>query len=167
MSTTLIFAVKQDDEPVFIGETRNAFRGAMYVWKDMAKRYFGLGGFPHFDEEMQRRIWNAGNEKPLTEAEMIVLASTMDKAIVAKPGIEKLLVAFEEYGTAHEQSSISEQAELIRSNIDTIQDGYSLAWIQTSVCGDGWFCEQDEDSEETTCNLEGSFDVIEQVGEAA
>lgn len=167
MSTTSIFAVKQGEEPIFIGETRNAFRSAMYVWNDIAKRYFDLENFPLFDAEMQRRVWNAGNEKPLTEAELIVLASTMDKAVAAKPGVDKLLGAFKEYGTEHEHCSIGEQAELISGNFNKIPDGYALAWIQTSVCADGWFRDWDEEGEKYTCSLIDAFDVIEQVDEAA
>lgn len=166
MSTTSIYAVKQDEEPIFIGECRNAFRSAMYVWHDIAKRYFGLDSFPMFDEEMQRRVWNAGNEKELTNAELIVLASTMDKATVTKEHISDLLQAFQEYGKEHGSSSISEQAELIANNLEIIPDGYSLAWIQTSVCT-GWFREFDEDRDEYVCDTSDSFDVIEQVKEAA
>ncbi len=132
----------------------------------MAKRYFGLECFPHFDEKMQSRVWNAGNEKPLTKSEEIVLASTMDRATIKKESIAELLAAFNEYGAAHENSSISEQANLIEDGLSDIPDGYSLAWIQTSVC-DGWFREYDEDSEDYVCNLTGSFDVIEQISEAA
>lgn len=167
MSTTLIYAVRQDEEPIFIGECRNAFRGAMYVWTDIAKRYFGLECFPHFDGDMQHRVWNAGNEKPLTNAELIVLVSTMDKATVGKSGIDELLAAFREYGANHGHSSISEQAELINESQTKIPDGYSLAWIQTSVCGEGWFGVWDEEGEKYTCNMSESFDVIQQVNEAA
>lgn len=167
MSTTQVFAVKQDEEPIFLGECRNAFRGAMYVWSDISKRYFGLDGFPPFDLDMQSRVWNAGNEKPLTEAELIVLASTMDKAIVDPAGIQQLLVAFVEYGEAHENSSISEQAEIINKSIPEIPDGYALAWIQTSVCADGWFVNWDKENEVDIADLSESFDVIQQVSEAA
>lgn len=159
MSSTLIYAVKQDEEPVLIGEIKNAFRGAMYVWNDISTRYFDLEHFPHFDDEMQRRIWNAGNEKPLTEAEMIVLASTMDKAVVGKDGVKKLVAAFNEYAVAHEHSSIKEQADLIGAF--PIKDGYLVAWTQTSVCHDGWFKVWDDDV--ITCDLSEAFDVIEQV----
>lgn len=166
MSYTSIFAVKDNEEPVFIGECRNAFRGAMYVWNDIAKRHFGLSGFPHFDEEMQRRVWNAGNEKDLTHAELITLASTMDKATVKKGDAETLIAAFKEYGRTHENSSIAEQAELIANGLKEVPDDYRLAWIQTSVC-DGWFEDYGADDEDAAvCNLIGSFDVIEQVSEA-
>ncbi len=165
MSTTMIYAVKQDEEPIFIGECRNAFRGAMYVWNDISKRYFGLDGFPHFNEEMQRRVWNAGNEKPLTNPELIVLSSTMDRATVSKSAIDELLSAFDEYGNEHGNSSITEQAEVIRGHIDKIPSGYSVAWIQTSVCGDGWFGSLGDD-EEYKSDLTNSFDVIEHAGEA-
>ena len=165
MSSTLIYAVKQDEEPISIGQCRNAFRGAMYVWSDIAKRHFGLESFPHFDEDMQRRVWNAGNEKPLTTTEIIVLASTMDKAIVDKAGIDGLLTAFKEYGENNENSSISDQAELIEKNLGSIPDGYSIAWIQTSVCGDRWFGEWDEEKEIYTCDLSQSFEVMQQAKE--
>ncbi len=166
MSWTQIYAVKENEELIFIGECRNAFRSAMYVWNDMAKRYFGLECFPHFDEKMQSRVWNAGNEKPLNKSEEIVLASTMDRATVKKESIAQLLAAFTEYGSAHENSSILEQAKLIEAQLDEIPDGYTLAWIQTSVC-DGWFREYDDDTEDYICDLSGSFDVIEQLTEAA
>lgn len=161
MSTTIICAVHQDKEPIFIGECRNAFRGAMYVWNDIATRYFDLECYPMFDSEMQSRVWNAGNEKPLTGAELIVLASTMDKAIVKKSDVDPLLEAFKEYGSQHEHSSLSEQADLIDKNRNEIPDGYDLAWIQTSVTG-GWFRTWDEETEQCVCNLTDAFDLIEQ-----
>ncbi len=161
MSHTIICAVKQGEEPILLGECRNAFRGAMYVWHDMATRYFHLEGFPHFDEKLQRRVWNAGNEFPLTNAELIVLASTMDKATVSKDGIDRLLEAFKEYGADHENSSIAEQAGLISEQRKNIPDGYCIAWIQTSV-SDGWFSFWNEDGDSMTCNMPEHFDVIEQ-----
>lgn len=162
MSNTTIFAVEQNEAPIVIGSTTNAWRSAMYVWSDISKRYFGLEGFPHFDEEMQSRVWNAGNEKPLTKAELIVLAATMDKAVTNYENIPVLVKAFEEYGIAHPNSSIGEQAVLIKERATKIPDGCSLAWIQTSVCGDGWFSSYPEDSEFSVCDLSDSFDVIEQ-----
>ncbi|HHP5492985.1 hypothetical protein ACTG16_21840 [Aeromonas sp. 23P] len=159
MTATLIYAVKQDEPPVLIGETENSFRGAMYVWNDIAVRYFDLEYFPHFDDGMQRRIWNAGNEKPLTEAELIVLASTMDKAVVSHCGIDKLVAAFNEYAAYNEYSSFKEQAALIGAA--SIDDGYAVAWNQTSVCSDCWFDVRDDDMK--TCDLSRAFDVIEQV----
>jgi hypothetical protein len=161
MSKTEIYAVKENEDLIFIGECRNAFRGAMYVWNDIAKRYFNLESFPHFDEDMQKRVWNAGNENQLTQSEEIVLASTMDRAIVKKENINLLLVALNEYGSKHENSSILEQANLIKERLSDIPDGYSIAWIQTTVC-DGWFREYDEDSDEYVCNMSGFFDVMDQ-----
>ena len=165
MSTTSIFAVKQGEAPIPLGEVRNAWRGAMYVWSDMAKRYFGLEAFPFSDDEMQSRVWNAGNEKPLTEAELIVLASTMDKAIAPKTTVHKLLDAFREYGSDHPDSSLGDQADLISGNLSDIPDGYAIAWIQTSVCGDRWFESWDEDSGKPTCKITEAFDLIEQSAE--
>jgi len=137
----------------------------MYVWHDVAKRYFGLDGFPHFDEGMQRRIWNAGNEKPLTQTEKIVLASTMDRATVSLNNLAPLVAAFEEYGAEHPRSSIGEQALLLKNLIPPESEpdtGRLIAWQQTSV-GAFWASQYDEDTEEHTTCLGDYFDVIEQV----
>lgn len=114
-----------------IGETKNAWRGAMYVWNQIAEKYFGLKSFPHFDESLQRKIWNAGNYHHLTEAELIVLASTMDDASVKKSDIPKLIKAFEEYHKEHPNSSFLEQAEIIK-NAELLDD-QKISWNQTSV----------------------------------
>lgn len=163
MSCTEIFAVKDGCEPILISEISNSWRGAMYVWNDIAKRYFGLNGFPFFDYEMRDRIWNAGNEKDLSTSEKIVLASTMDLATVNKDNFHKLYLAFKGYESYNKDSSIGEQAEIIQDNIDKIPDDYFIAWNQTSVNGDAWFSGFNEDEEKNICNLENAFDVISQV----
>lgn len=114
-----------------LGETQNAWRGAMYVWNQIAIKYFGLEGFPHFDEQMRRRIWNASNEHQLTDAEIIVLASTMDRVIVKANDIPRLVSSFEEYAKEHPNSSLGEQAEIIKSSQFAPED--YIAWCQTSV----------------------------------
>jgi hypothetical protein len=165
MSETIIYAVKDGENPRIVGTCRNAFRSAMYVWKDIAVRYFDLESFPHFDTGMQHRIWNAGNEKPLTQTEKIVLASTMDRATVSLNNLAPLVAAFEEYGAEHPGSSIGEQALLLKNLIPPESEpdsGRLIAWQQTSV-GEFWASEYDEDTEEYTACLGDYFDVVEQV----
>lgn len=51
MSCTEIYVIGEN-HCEYQGECKNAWRGAMYVWNDVAKRYFGLEGFPSFDLAM-------------------------------------------------------------------------------------------------------------------
>lgn len=165
MSYTEIYTVGKDHCKK-IGETRNAFRGAMYVWNHIAQQYFGLELFPSFDEELQRRIWNANNEHPLTDDEIIVLASTMDRVVVDYKDVDRLVSAFGAYAAKHPNSSFGEQAEIIKQA--DIQPGQKIAWCQTTV-GEFLFApvyeEDDETGEETECrfdDLSTAWDLFEQ-----
>lgn len=165
MSKTLIYALKNGKEEIHIGEASNAFRSGMYVWNDMAKRYFGLKSFPLFNPTMQNKIWNAGDHYPLTDSEKIVLASAMDKATVKKENIQKAVDAFKEYGKEHPNSSFLEQADILlafndMSDKDSAYDGYVLGWVQTNVCDGLWNKEVDG---EVVADLSGTFDIIDNV----
>lgn len=166
MSATTIYAIKEKEEPIIIGEFKNAFRSAMYVWNDIATRYFDLDAFPMFDNDMRSRIWNASDEKLLSKSETIILALTMDRAVVKKVNISDLLIALNEYGGNHENSSFKEQYESIKEGIDDIPVGYVLAWNQTSV-GEEWFLVIDKENDEYVVDISCSFDVIDQVRESA
>lgn len=144
------------------GETKNAWRSAMYVWDQIAKKYFGLEGFPFFDEDLQRRIWNAGNEHKLTSHELIVLASTMDKVTVKAKDLPRLIEAFEAYSKEHPNSSIGEQAEIIK-NLG-LSKQHKIAWCQTTVSSFCFSPEYDEDEDKYTySDLDGAWDLFEQV----
>ena len=167
MSSTEIYLVKDGAEPILIGRTRNAFRGAMYVWNDIARRYFGLESFPFFDESEMSKVWNAESTHNLSEHEKIVLNSTMDKITVKISDCEKLCDAFDAYATEHPNSSISEQSKIIRqyATENSEADGV-IAWTQTSV-SEGWFTdyeEQDDGESITVCDLSSAYDLFENLG---
>ena len=111
MSTTTIYKLGENAEE--IGETRNGHRAAMYVWNQIAKDYFNLEYFPMFDEKMAGKVWNAKQKDGLSDDEVIVLNSTMDKAVVGKDGVNRAVEAFRNYGKSHPASSYSEQADLL------------------------------------------------------
>lgn len=143
MSQTELYRLGQN--PAEIGTCRNAWRGGMYIWDDIAKRYFGLKGFPMFDEGDRNRVWNAYDHVPMPRHEIIVLLSTMDKATVRAEDIGPVADAFEQYAKEHPNSSIGEQAAILRSA--TFQPGDIVAWNQTSVCS-FWGLVWDEETEE-------------------
>lgn len=160
MSCTEIYSVTKDSCNK-LGETKNAHRGAMYVWNDISKRYFGLDMFPIFDEKMQRRVWNAGDEHKLSEFETIVLASTMDRVTVKAKDAGRLVKAFEAYAENHPNSSLGEQAKVIKDAV--LEPGDKISWCQTSVCDFQFSPQYNEDSDTYIYDdLEDSWDLFEQ-----
>jgi len=144
MSTTNVY--KLGSEPGEIGECRNSWRGAMYVWNDIAKRYCGMSGFG-FDEKLHKKVWNANLDYPMPEHDRIVLLSTMDNAIIWGKDASTVAEAFAKYGREHPESSLGEQAEILRAAKLAPDD--ALAWQQTSV-GEFWgqiWNEEQEDYE--------------------
>jgi hypothetical protein len=140
MSETILYSLGEN--PQVIGEARNAWRGAMYVWNDIAKRYFGLEGFPMFGP-MSKKIWNAADTKNLPLHEAVVLLSTMDFATIRAGDAKEVAEHFDRYGQEHPNSSFSEQAKIIREA--ELKEGDLIAWQQTSVSefwgdeDDGWY----------------------------
>lgn len=143
MSTTDIYRLGR--EPGEIGSVRNSWRGGMYVWSDIAKRYFGLPSFPMFDDKARDKIWNASKHVAMPRHEIIVLMTTMDNATIRGSDAAAVANAFEMYAAQHEGSSFGEQAAILRSA--DLQPDDLVAWNQTSVSefwGCGWDAEKDE-----------------------
>lgn len=164
MSATEIYLVQNGKQPRLIGETRNAFRGAMYVWNDIARRYFGMDSFPMFCEEKMKEVWNADADNGLSEHEIIVLNSTMDTVTCDQSDAERLCAAFDKYAVEHPNSSLGEQSEIIKKFLaGNIAASGVIAWVQTSV-SDGWFSSYEEDEEGESariCDLSSAYSVFE------
>jgi hypothetical protein len=165
MSTTTIYVLGA--EPGEIGECRNAWRGAMYVWNDIAKRYFNLEGFPmgmSGPGGKANEIWNAASTHPLSKHEQIVLLSTMDNAIIWAKDIEEAAQAFDKYGEEHPNSSLAEQAKIMRSHF--IRPDDAVAWLQTSVSefwGHDWNDEREDYDWYEPASGTKHFDVMAEV----
>lgn len=149
MSTTSIYRLGRD--PECIGECRNSWRGHMYVWNDVAKRHCGLPRFPlgfgGNDNSEMSRVWNAFTDPEMPEHERIVLATTMDYATVRGRDMDAVIAAFERYGKEHPESSISEQAEILKAA--DIRPNDLVGWQGTSV-SEFWGTEWDSEKDEQT-----------------
>ena len=159
MSTTNIYRLGR--EPAEIGETHNSWRGAMYVWNDIAKRYFGLSTFPLFDDTARLKIWNAHTYASLPQHEIIVLMTTMDFAVVCGRSARIVADAFEKYGKEHPHSSLAEQAEILLSA--DIQSNDWIGWQQTSVAefwGEQWDGKKNEMIWYDPATNDKHFDVV-------
>lgn len=133
MSCTTMYRLGND--PCELLEMKNSHFGAMYIWNDIAKRYFGLETFPLFNEIEAQKIWNAPEHHDMPDHDKIVLASTMDYATVNKAGLSAVIEAFKIYGQQHPTSHISDQCACLQS-ID-LEEGDVIAWCQTSL-GEFW-----------------------------
>lgn len=130
---------------------KNAFRGAMYVWNDIAKRYAGFEMFPMFDLEDQMEVWNYNNRNPgiMSNHEAIVMSSTMDGALVEGNRWKDLSDAFEQYGDEHPNSNFLEQANAIREFVSRLGEDEILAfgWNQTSV-NEPWCVQYNDETDD-------------------
>lgn len=164
MSTTQIFKLGAPNA-CLIGETQNAWVGAMYIWNDVAKRYCGLPSFPGFYEQAKRsEVWNAWQKDNMPRHEKIALLSTMDYATISAKNITEAFEAFIQYGKEHPNSSFHEQAWIIKRTI--LNDDQFVAFNQTSV-GDFWgetYSDENEDFEYygPNCN-EKHFEIFEDI----
>ena len=150
MSCTEVYLVTRDNNCNH-DEFKNAFRGAMYVWNDIATRYAGFDHFPHYESDDQMEVWNYYSRHPgvMKPHEMIVLVSTMDGAIVEPNRYMDLVDAFEKYGKEHPNSNYAEQAESIKGLVSLIglENLYYIAWNQTTV-NSFWGVEYVEETDE-------------------
>lgn len=144
MSATEIYGVQSNGEIVYIGETRNAFRGAMHVWDTLCTKY-GIGGgmFGGYQE-----LWKLADKGVLTPSENIVMKSTFDNVVVKKENIPGLLAAFREYGREYSNSSYLEQAGLVEEFVVSDEAMAGVCWNQTSVNENPWIDGYDEETEE-------------------
>jgi len=144
MSSTEIYKFKKNGDAEFIGETKNAHRGAMSVWSHLEKKYlppvmkFGKAiprRFLFLEKESVNDIWALHKTDTISETEKICLLSTFDNAIAQKDGLRDLIKAFREFDG---ETSLKEQADIIEKEFDEDNDLLAIGWNQTSVNDDTW-----------------------------
>lgn len=144
MSETVIYGVKSNGEVEFVGETRNAWRGAMHVWTRLSEAYGIQGGFLGGFE----KLWKMADKGRLKDFENTTLKSTFDNVVVWKEDIPKLIAAFKEFEEKYPNSSLWEQAKIIEDDIINDEDMIGVCWNQTSVNRNPWREGYDEETDE-------------------
>ena len=168
MSYTEIYKFNKDGNAEAIGETRNAFRGAMAVWESLEKEYLPAfmpewaKSFPSepgktysrissMNQEHMKEIWGIVKHPDIKDTHKIVMNSTFDNVVVKRENLERLLEAFREFEF---ETSLKEQADLIEAALLEDPELLGIAWNQTSVNGDTWTnVDYDEDDEPIPYNL--------------
>lgn len=167
MSYTEIYAFKKDGNAIFLGETKNSWRGAMSIWRIMEERYltplskpywmlqedydkngYSRCGAVSFGKEPNpiKEIWDLFVEEKVSRVDKIVLGTTFDKIIVMRENVEETIKAFQAF---EGETSLTEQSEIIKKIFED-DECIAIAWNQTSVCGDTWlnYGGYDEETEE-------------------
>lgn len=143
MSSTEIYGVKSNGDVILVGDTENAFRGAMHIWSNLSKKYniegSMLGGF--------QKLWKKVDTEFLTSNESLILKSTFDNVIIKKQNIPLLIEAFKEYDKEFPYSSLLEQIEIIEDEILNDENIIALCWNQTTVNSSPWISYNEKDEE--------------------
>lgn len=141
MSYTEIYKFTREGEACWVSDIRNAWRGAMAVWRIMEERHlppkYVYGRLLSRLVEGQKaamEVWQLYQNKKVPEHERIVMLSTMDKCLVKKENLPRLIEAFRKF---EGDTSLPEQADILEQLL-TDDDCIAVAWNQTSVAASVW-----------------------------
>jgi hypothetical protein len=153
MSCTEIYAVIENGDVKHHDEIRNAWRGAPAVWNDMGKRYGKMGaGQLMYQPSVAEAVWGLARDKSVPEDERLVMASTFDRVVIMRKDFPRLIDAMEKFIKKYSDTSIGEQADIIRK----MQDDSSIigvCWNQTSVNSSPWMRYGTDDEEGRPYNI--------------
>lgn len=134
MNYTEIFKFDKQGNSESIGEVHNSWRGSLAIWEFMGNKYCGHGA-SMFDIEKMREIWNLVDNSSVPTTERIVLFTTLDKCLVKKENLEKVIGAFREF---EGNTSLSEQADILEELLSD-DNCIAIGWHQNSISCEQWF----------------------------
>lgn len=88
-----------------------------------------------FDIDKMREIWNLVDDQDVPITERIVLFTTLDKCLVRRENLEKVINAFREFVG---ETSLSEQADILQELLSD-DDCIAVGWHQNSISCEQWF----------------------------
>lgn len=109
MSCTTVLAAGKDGEMKPVAEMRNAWRGAMWIWNEIACRYCHLEGFPlGLDMTEAQKVWDMADSDKLSETDRLALLTTFDNWLVAPEHMERVAKALDDFspGTENRKSVV-------------------------------------------------------------
>lgn len=141
MSYTEIFGFNKKGDAYSIGETKNAWRGAMAIWRSLHQKYYNT----EMSFSNLKPVWEIDEKFKMTDTDFICLAASFDNAIILKEDIGRLVHAFKDFEF---DTSLKEQAKIIEEE----KDVHAIGFNQTSVNGDTWanYGGYDEEKDEYT-----------------
>lgn len=149
MSHTTILSVSESGPMVPIYDFENAWLSAMHIWMRIDKKYNMYPGENGFSMALimgrLSKIWNICDDKKFPIFERLVVASTLDRAILRQARFREMAEAMSQFATIHGAGTLGEQAAAIMSLNQN--NAYGVAWRQTSVGHSTWYI-NDESCEE-------------------
>lgn len=163
MSSTVIYGFGKDGTVKSSIDIKNAWHGAMAIWKILEEKY--LPSLPKPDwairmkepdrywsritaifENKMQEIWDLAKDKRLSLNERIIMLSTFDDVLLKREDAERLVQAFKNFNG---ETSLSLQAEAIKKIIKD-KEIIAIGFNQTSI-GYGWDSyNYNEETEEST-----------------
>ena len=160
MSYTEIYKFDKNGDASFLGQTENAWRGAMAIWRILKRKYLAPLSKPSWIDEADylkrgyyryqvppptddniphplQPVWDLFKDHRLFNDEKNVLGTTFDRVIVRRENILEIIGSFytfsERNKTNNVNLSLKEQAEIIQHAITNDDDLIAIAWNQTSI----------------------------------
>lgn len=133
MSYTEMYGIPQEGgELVHLQDCKNSWRGAMWIWNNLSKKY--LGRDFNLMEAGDSEVWNLWKDSKLSDSEYYSLMSTFDGMLVHNEMMLVVADALEQFDPGTENLKL--QAQTLRQ---AKKDGMmAVCWNQTSVCADTW-----------------------------
>jgi hypothetical protein len=175
MSRTLLYAAGPSGDMVEVAEFANAFRGAMFVWLDFARRRLGVAddagiGSLLCNMAAMQEVWDLGKAPSVPRHERIVMCSTFDNVACRAEDFPELIAAFRRYtrefgGPFSAHCSLGEQADAI----ERLPAGTrAIGWQQTSVTSNPWAVPDGDESRPFNIDRDPApswlFDLVAQGG---
>lgn len=135
MSYIEIFAFDKDGNSESYAEVRNAWGGSMAIWNVLGEKYCGHGA-SMFDLSKMKEIWNLVDNTKVPMNERIVLFTTLDKVLVKKEDLPKVIDAFRDFDG---NDSLKEQADILEDIYNSCDEYIAVGWHQNSVSCEQWF----------------------------
>lgn len=134
MSYVEIFKFDKNGNSQSVAKIKNSYRGAMAIWSILGKKYCGHDA-SLFNLSAMKGIWNLADDKRVSMDERIVLCTTLDKCLIRKEDIPRVVSAFRNF---EGETSLNEQADVLE---ELYNDGDCIAvgWHQNSISCEQWF----------------------------
>lgn len=148
MSYTTLYVVREDGKLEENAAFRNAHRGALLVWIELARKY-GIDSpeMVLLNEAKAREVWGLAKDPRVSEADQIAMKTTFDRVLVVPADFEKVVSALRESAKSlPDHCSIKDQADAIELLIgDTTV--VAVGWNQTSVtqAWEDYYSDESED----------------------
>lgn len=153
-----MYAINQDGNASLHKGFKNSFRGAILIWRWLAKKY--LGDIPFFTlmHENDKSLWNLAYDQSIKESHRIVLANTFDNVLVRRENLLRLIKAMRSFDKdCGDSGHIPEQADALEALLND-SNVLAIGWNQTSVVNCLWQSRYDENENEIPFNIKNDIE---------